>query len=468
MPCPAARRQIVAHRDRYQVDGRRRDGDAAKHYPPAVAKRERHRHRAGTCHPAQRRRSPRNSAARLRTPTDSSVGGCRSEVSGRCLRPTTETVRTAEGLAHRPLGRFGNRVPQDQYVDSPIWGYSPSLAAMLPAPTARLQLDGLRNPVWRNKFEYPVTFVRVPVNRRQRRRSSGMGPRSVGGGWTFSDDPGQLLARVGAHPLARAIQVALHTAHRHHSRFAMSLLDSLRRPTRRSRADVRSAGGRSDCAARGCSGRRIRRTAPARSLRRTAAACAAGSARRPPPPAPPHPRPSLDRRAPDSRSTPSSRPSPSLAASASAWRATASASGSDNSSASSRARSAIEASPHCAAACTQTSSWVGWPRSRAFAAASRTAATASVKYPPAASAHPRRHAQGRCACTRSRPARSPAPRSSTSFASVDCPSLACASVSAKAARGPQTRCDAVMLDARECLVQQLDRSRAGRPRTSSA
>jgi hypothetical protein len=32
---------------------------------------------------------------------------------------------TAEGLAHRPRGRFGNRVQQDQYVDHPIWGLLP-------------------------------------------------------------------------------------------------------------------------------------------------------------------------------------------------------------------------------------------------------------------------------------------------------------------------------------------------------
>ena len=38
--------------------------------------------------------------------------------------------------------RFGNRVPQDQYVDYPIWGYSPSLSDMLPAPQQHPQLDG--------------------------------------------------------------------------------------------------------------------------------------------------------------------------------------------------------------------------------------------------------------------------------------------------------------------------------------
>ena len=53
---------------------------------------------------------------------------------------------TAEGLAHRPLGRFGNRVQQDQYVDHPIGGYSPSLRTMLPALPPRPQLDVVEMP----------------------------------------------------------------------------------------------------------------------------------------------------------------------------------------------------------------------------------------------------------------------------------------------------------------------------------
>src|SRR6185295_4075688 len=40
-------------------------------------------------------------------------------------------------------------------------------------------------------------------------------PGSVGRPRTLPDDPRQLLARVGAHALARAIEVALHTADRH-------------------------------------------------------------------------------------------------------------------------------------------------------------------------------------------------------------------------------------------------------------
>ena len=88
------------------------------------------------------------------------------------------------------------------------------------------------------------------------------------------------------------------------SLFAMSLLDIPATASRRFRAAVRSADGRSGSATQACSGHRIRRTAPARSRRRTADAGATDSARRPPPPARPHRPPSPCRRAPDIRSTP--------------------------------------------------------------------------------------------------------------------------------------------------------------------
>jgi hypothetical protein len=77
----------------------------------------------------------------LRTPTAPRSWLPFGEIFGDASDRQPKTVRTAEGLAHRPLGRFGNRVPQDQYVDYPIWGYSPSLTPMLPTPPQRLQLD---------------------------------------------------------------------------------------------------------------------------------------------------------------------------------------------------------------------------------------------------------------------------------------------------------------------------------------
>jgi hypothetical protein len=69
---------------------------------------------------------------------------------------------TAEGLAHRPLGRFGNRVHQDQYVDHPIGGYSPSLKTMLPTPSPPPQLGVIENPSVAISLNSPLRFFGYP------------------------------------------------------------------------------------------------------------------------------------------------------------------------------------------------------------------------------------------------------------------------------------------------------------------
>ena len=69
---------------------------------------------------------------------------------------------TAEGLAHRPLGRFGNRVQQDQCVDHPIGGYSPSLKTMLPTPPPPPQLGVIENPSVAISLNTPLRLFGYP------------------------------------------------------------------------------------------------------------------------------------------------------------------------------------------------------------------------------------------------------------------------------------------------------------------
>jgi len=69
---------------------------------------------------------------------------------------------TAEGLAHRPLGRFGNRVQQDQCVDHPIGGYSPSLRTMLPTRPPPPQLGVIENRSLAISLKTQLVFFGYP------------------------------------------------------------------------------------------------------------------------------------------------------------------------------------------------------------------------------------------------------------------------------------------------------------------